>query len=788
MPTYRFLGDLTGYSQENNAILLHCSDDRVRVRFVSPQTVRITVGWQNQFYSGPDYALAHANLPAIEPQVVENVEAVSLKTDAIEVRIRRRPCRFAFYDGDGHLLNRDEPAFGLAQSGDEVACFKSLQPGERFYGLGEKIGALNRRGGKFVMCNTDTPEYTPRTDPLYQSQPFYLGELDGRAYGIFFNNTYRSIFNLGAGNHRLAYFSAEHGPLDYFFFAGPTLAEVIREYTALVGRMPLPPLWALGYQQCRWSYYPESTVRTLAQQFRDRRIPCDAIYLDIHYMHGYRCFTFDPERFPDPAKMLASLRQQGFRVVTIVDPGIKVNPGYAVYDSGVAGDHFIKFPDGERYTGDVWPGPSHFANFTRPETRHWWGDLHRDFLDKGVAGFWNDMNEPAVWGKDVPPLVQFDENGEKVGIKKIRNVFGHLMAQATYEGMRRHRPDQRPFILTRAGFSGTARYAASWTGDNTASFEHLELAIRLCLSMGLSGIPFTGADIGGFHDDPDAELFVRWMQVGAFTPLFRTHTVANSRSQEPWSFGEAAEAIVKTYIELRYRLLPYTYTAFREAASTGLPIMRPLFLEFPGDPQAHAAANSTTYLWGKHLLVAPVTRANQRTRQVYLPEGEWYDFWENRCYDGGQTICVKAPLQRLPLFVRAGAVLPMREVQQFTGEKPLKTLELHIFPGTEGESRLYEDDGESFEYERGQWRETAFHLSQPKPGEIVLRIASATGGYQPQERDLLLVLHGQSQAPARIEVDGKRLPARVVDFSAERGEVRFSMPDDGQEHVLRVTG
>ena len=438
--------------------------------------------------------------------------------------------------------------------------------------------------------------------------------------------------------------------------------------------------------------------------------------------------------------------------------------------------------------GDVWPGPSHFANFTRPQTRQWWGDLHRDFLDKGVAGFWNDMNEPAVWGKDVPPLVQFDEGDENVSIKKIRNVFGHLMTQATYEGVRRHRPNQRPFILTRAGFSGTARYAASWTGDNTASFEHLELAIRLCLSMGLSGIPFTGADVGGFHDEPDAELFVRWMQVGAFTPLFRAHTMVNTRGQEPWSFGEAAEAIIKNYIELHYRLLPYTYTVFQEAASSGLPIMRPLFLEFPGDAQAHAAENSTTYLWGKHLLVAPVTRANHRTRRVYLPEGTWFDFWENTPYTGGRTICIEAPLERLPLFVRAGTVLPMREVQQFVGETALKTLELHIFPGAEDESRLYEDDGESFDYQRGLWRETRYHLSQlaAGAGEMRLRITAATGDYQPQERDVLFVLHGQMQKPRRIELDGKRLPQRAVDFSAESSEVRFSMPDDGHDHEVRI--
>ncbi|MCG3156285.1 MAG: Oligosaccharide 4-alpha-D-glucosyltransferase [bacterium] len=784
MSQYRFLGNLTGIDFQKDGALLRCGDDLVRLTLLAPDLARITLAPEGRWHSGPDYAIARAEWPGATFTVAENATHVMLKTTALEIRILRSPCRLAFYDAGGNLLNQDEEAFGLGWEGKEVAVFKSLLAGERFYGLGEKTGGLDRRGSEWQMWNSDIPAYSDRTDPLYQSHPFFIGMRAGRGYGIFFNNTHRSFFNMGAGNHRVYSFRAEGGALDYFFFAGNTMKDIIRRYSELVGRMPLPPKWALGYQQCRWSYFPESEVRQLARTFREKKIPADVIYLDIHHMDGYRCFTFDAQRFPDPAGLLADLRQQGFKVVTISDPGIKVDPGYAVYESGLQGDHFIKFPDGQPYIGDVWPGPSHFTNYTKPESRAWWGDLHKDFLDKGIAGFWNDMNEPAVWGREAPLLVEFDENGRKVSIKKIHNVFGHLMAQATYEGLRRLRPQERPFILTRAGFAGTQRWAASWTGDNVASFEHLEVAIRMCQSMSVSGIPFVGADVGGFAETPTTELFVRWMQVGAFTPFFRTHTHINSPDQEPWSFGEWAEEVNRKYIELRYRLLPYTYTAFHQAAVEGVPIMRPLFLEFPEEAETYQGHNHTTYLWGNDMLVAPVTRAGERIRKVYLPAGTWYDFWENKTYAGGNYIYVDAPVEKLPLFVRAGAVLPMGEVLQYVEEKPLTQIDLHVYPGAERTSVLYEDDGRSFEYADGMMSLTSFKVTT-KAKNVTFSLAGRQGKYAPPARDYRIILHGQSNAPKLASLDAGKVAAADLSFEAGAGTVTVRLRDDGKAHTLR---
>ncbi len=780
MAQYQYLGNVTRLDREGSGVLLHCGADLVRLSFLTGDALRLTLARQGQWQEGVEYALAKIAWPGTNYTLTETATHFMLKTDALEVRIKRAPCRFAFYDARGNLLNQDDEAFGLAWDGNEVAAFKSLLEGEKFFGLGEKTGELDRRGREYTMWNTDDPAYTERTDPLYQSHPFFMGLREGRAYGIFFNNTYRSYFNLGAGNHRLYYFRAEGGPMSYFFFTGPNLQHILSRYSELVGRMPLPPKWALGYQQCRYSYHPESEVRRLAETFREKKIPADVIYLDIDYMDDYRCFTFDPKRFPDPGQLFADLQHLGFKVVTIVDPGIKADSGYAVYDSGVAGGHFLKYPDGQLYSGNVWPGKCHFTDYARAESRQWWGDLIGKFIAAGVAGIWNDMNEPSVWGREAPLLVQFDKDGSKTSLKEMRNLFGHLMAQATIEGLRRHRPHERPFLLTRAGFSGTQRYAASWTGDNVSTFEHLEIGIRLCLAMGLSGISFVGADVGGFAGASSPELMARWMQVGAFTPLFRTHTEVDTPDQEPWSFGEAMEDLNRGYIELRYRLLPYTYTQFQRASITGLPIMKPLFWEFPDDAETYQQHNQTTYLWGDDLLVAPVTREGERLRKVYLPKGKWVDFWENKAYEGGQYIFIDAPLEKLPLFVRGGAVIPMGEVQQYAGEKPDSLITLHVYPGENRESSWYEDDGKSLAYENGEWALTRFNFSV-KGKNLTLNISAREGKYIPAARDYRILLHSQAAAPKKITANRRKLGSNEFAFDNKTGTASVMIKDSGEK-------
>ncbi len=665
-----------------------------------------------------------------------------LATGRIRAEVELSPLRIHWYDGDRHFAS--DLAFMIHEE-HRVHVTRSLPEGEHCYGFGEKTGFLDKRGRRMEMWATDQGVMT-HTDPLYQSIPFYIGLRDGQAHGLFVDCTARSRFDMGFYDPAETATIEVHSPLyDAYVFAGPGMKDVVSRYTELTGRTPLPPMWSIAYHQCRYSYYPESKVREIAGLFREKQIPCDAIWLDIDYMDAYRVFTWDKERFPDPARMNADLAEQGFRVVTIVDPGTKVDHGWSVYQDGVAKGYFCKNPDGSVFVGKVWPGPSAFPDFLQEGTRRWWGDLLKiGYLDTGVAGIWNDMNEPANQArnefneKTLPYATRQGEDGRQVPHKDVHNAYGFRMCQATCEGLKRGAPERRPFVLTRSGYAGVQRYAAVWTGDNYSWWEGMADAMPLCLGLGLSGVAFVGGDVGGFGDNPSGELMARWMQLGAFTPFFRTHSCKGSRDQEPWSFGDRVEAICKEYIDLRYRLLPLWYTLFEEATRTGLPPMRPLVLEHQDDPET--AHISDQFLVGRDVLVAPVSQPGVTRRLVYLPEGTWYDFWTGEQHQGRQHVVAQAPLERLPLFVRAGAVLPMYPLMQHVGERPVDRLTLHVYPG-EGSFTLYEDEGE------GYGASSRTHVEVRPDG---VRIGTPAGGFVPAWQEVELVLHGVT-APVRVD-------------------------------------
>jgi alpha-glucosidase len=511
--------------------------------------------------------------------------------------------------------------------------------------------------------------------------------------------------------------------------------------------MPLPPLWALGYQQCRYSYYPESRVRRLADTFRQKRVPADAIWLDIHYLDNYKPFTWNHERFPDPKKMIGDLAREGFQLVTIVDPHPKKEPGYAPYDTGLAGGFFVKDKDGGVLTGNVWPSqaatdpqPSVFPDFSQSAARAWWGGLFRGLVDDGVAGIWNDMDEPSVFvpfSGTMPLDAVQDNEGQPATHQELHNVYGQLTTRATFDGLAALRPNERPFVLTRSSFAGGQRYAAVWTGDNTSDWAALRQSISTLLGMGVSGFGFVGTDVGGFVHTAPAELFTRWLQVSVFYPFMRTHTDLPNPDKEPWSFGEKFEAINKRTIELRYELLPYIYNALHQTAQTGLPAMRPLFVDFPDDEAL--AAMDDEFLFGSDLLVAPVVWEGSTNRAVYLPRGDWYDYWTGQRFSGGQTITASASLDILPLFVRAGAFIFRQPVVQYTGEMPGNPLCILIAPAPESDGSLYEDDGRSLNYAHGEFQERHFHQTR-SDSRITVDVTPAGGSYLPQSRALQLEL------------------------------------------------
>ncbi len=700
--------------------------------------VRVQAVKGNEEFNEFSYSVSNNNRKAIQILADEENECI-ISNAWFQIRINKFPLRLSFEKYDGTVINADEPAFGISWDGEEVCNYKTIQKDEIFTGMGEKTGPLNKAGRQYQHWNTDEFGYHQDTDPLYTSTPFYFAKNGKNWYGIFLDNTSRTTFNFGASNHRFSFFKADRGQMDYYFFHSDDPSEILKQYCHLTGFTPLPAKWSLGYQQCRYSYYPESEILNLAQNFRDRKIPADVLYLDIHYMDAYKVFTWHPERFSKAKEMLADLKKQGFKVVVIIDPGIKIEDGYSVMEDGIKEDVFLKYPDGEKYSGEAWPGKIYFPDFTKEKTRKWWAEYFQDLVNEGVDGFWNDMNEPAVWGKNVPDLVEFDYDGQKVNHKLAHNAYGMQMARATFEGAEKALKGKRPFVLTRSAFSGIQRYAAVWTGDNVSNQDHLFLGARLITQLGLVGVPFSGNDIGGFIGESDIPLFRRWIALGAFTPFYRGHTMINSRDAEPWSFGEEAEEIARNYISLRYKMMPYIYSCFYQHSQDGSPLNRALLLDFPQDENIFKGDFQNQYLFGPSLMVCPVGPYNSLLK-VYLPEGLWYDFFTDKHYEGEKEYIIECPNDKIPLFVREGAIIPMQNQVQNNIEHNDGELKLHLYKGeNDSEFVLYEDDGETFSYQEGSFNKRKISYAAKKSE---LSISSPEGSFKSEYKSVKLYLHG----------------------------------------------
>ncbi|MBI5476963.1 MAG: glycoside hydrolase family 31 protein [Ignavibacteriales bacterium] len=743
-------GNISGYNKIENGIVVSIPPSKMIISVIAPDIIRVRFSKDGIFDNDKSWAVNQTANTNPEYTISDSAESIQISTKQLVLKIDKTPCRISFYDTHGNLINRDDPVKGIAYAGEQISVWKEMPEDEHYFGFGEKAGSLEKKGKSYSNWNTDIPAYKADTDPLYQTIPFFYGIKKGITYGIFFDNTYYSFFNMGKESPNQYSFGATDGELNYYFIYGPKPNDVLQKYSSLTGHMPLPPRWSIGYQQCRWSYYPESKVREIASTFRKKQIPCDAIYLDIHYMDGYRCFTWDKERFPDPKQLVSDLAKDGFKMVVIIDPGIKKDSLYWVYNQGVQGDHFVKYPDGNYFTGTVWPGDCVFPDFIKNESRDWWGSLYKDLVGIGVKGFWNDMNEPSVFNgpnKTFPLDVIHDENGVKTDHRKNHNIYGMQMVRGSYEGLLKLNRNERPFVLTRANYAGGQRYAAAWTGDNISSWEHLEMAIPMCLNLSISGQPFVGTDIGGFVGSPSGELYTRWLQLGTFTPLMRTHTEINSKDQEPWSYGTEYEAINKYYIELRYKLLPYIYTQFYKASTDGIPIIRPLFFDYPEDQDTYW--RDKEFLFGDAFLVAPVLWEGAIKREVRLPEGEWYNYWTDEKIVGPKYVTIEAPISKIPLFVKAGSIIPTQQVVQFSDQEPINPLTIDIYPAIQSASILYEDDGKSFNFRNGGYCLRTFDLKQNKKGYNIT-LHQSEGNYKPASRNLVIRLHDQKEKPTKV--------------------------------------
>jgi alpha-glucosidase len=727
------LGNAETAELQNGTLVIKTANALARIMVYSETIIRICITKGSKL---PDESFAVIEQPLDRFTYQKLGDTIEVTTSALKLVINQSPLRFSFFTADGQPLSEDDSRFGTTWQGERVINYRKLYADEKFIGLGEKEGNLNRRGSHYVNWNTDAALHTITTDPLYKTFPFYIGLHSGLLYGLFFDNTHKSYFDFGATtDEQMSWFGADGGDMNYYFFGAQSMREILQDYTWLTGRMEMPPLWSLGYQQCRWSYMSAKEVLDVARKFRERNIPADVMYCDIDYMDDYKIFTWNKETFADPKAMLDELKAMNFKLVTIVDPGIKIEEGYPEYEEGVAKNYFATYPNGEKYIGSVWPGRCHFPDFFNAEVREWWGASFKALTNPGVDGFWNDMNEPAAWGQNMPSIVKFGEHY----MSEVRNAYGMQMARATYNGTKRILGNKRPFILTRAAYAGTQRYSAVWTGDNAGTDEHMLFGQRLVNSLGLTGMSLIGVDIGGFMGNPTPELMVRWNSLGVYTPMFRNHAALGMSMREPWQWGEEYEGIIRKDIEQRYKLLPYIYSGFYQSHKTGLPLSRTLAIDYTHDENIFDIKYHNQFLFGDAVLVAPVISTEQ-SLDVYLPPSDWYRLNSDEKFTGGQVINTHAPLTDLPVFVKAGGIIPMQNVIQSTSDVSDGILFIHIWNGTEAtEFAYYEDDGSSYDYEHGTYYKRAIRFD-PSAREVILD--EVEGSFVSKYRVIQVVLHG----------------------------------------------
>ncbi len=725
----------------------------LRIEFIEPGIPVVT--WTPGQLPAPGFVLIERRASSVDVERAETSRGWELTTRDGRVVVFPDGT-VAWFDSEGEERMRVAPPERGASTHGWLLRHSLPEEGA-VYGLGQRTTPLNLRGGAFRLWNSEPRgHYGPGDDPIYMSIPFYSVVSPERIVGVLVDNASESFI----GFRREGEIEVRGGAARLVLMTG-TLPEIIEIYTRLTGRPAMPPKWSLGYHQCRWSYQNEDEVRELVKGFEDLKLPVSAVHLDIHYMDGYRVFTADPERFPDMKRLSDFLHEKGIRLVTIMDPGVKVDTEYPVYREALEGDHLLKTPDGKVVTGPVWPGTCAFPDFTRKETRRWWGDHYRQVVEWGVDGVWHDMNEPAVftaWGDSTLPVtVRHDFDGRGGDHTEGHNLFALLENRSAFEGLLRQRPDRRPWIVSRSGWAGNQRYAWNWTGDCESTWWTVHQTVRLALALGLSGIPYTGPDIGGFSGNPDAELYTRWFQLSAFLPFFRTHSAAFVKRREPWSFGEETTNIVRSYLEMRYRLMPYWYTLAREAHRTGAPLVRPLFWNDFSNTDLWEVDDQ--FLLGDGLLVAPILEPQAASRVVLLPAGLWHPLAGGTALRGDRSVELEVALEEIPVFVRGGTVLPMDNQGRD---------ELHLYPDENGVGKgvRFVDDGDGYGDHRTEHWAFETHPGEGEEEPSAVLSLSVDGDYLPKNTDLHVFVHGTSLLELRFR-------GNTLDFS--EGTCRISL-------------
>lgn len=704
-------GPFISLDKEQNSFRFTFTNSQLEVCFIAEDIVRVS--WLPGEPPIP-YAIVKKDWQPVPCSLTEKRNEWVLSSSAINLSVRLDGS-LEFRNQDGKVLRSSlPPQYALNNHGQVIQWVDRAKEEKQaaYYGLGERAAPLNLRGQSYRMWNTDPKgNYSTGKDPLYICIPTYISLHSRGGYLIFYENSYPAWFSFKEEpieNHPCIETQFEGGMLRYYFIPTP-LERALQRYTELTGRPPLPPKWALGYHQSRWGYKSQSEITEIVNQFKQYDLPLSAVHLDIDYMEGYRVFTINQNAFPDLKALSSELLNQGVHLVTIIDPAVKCDPNYFLFLDGLKKNCFCSLPNGFLLKAPVWAGWSAFPDFTDPEVRSWWGDHYAKWLDLGVSGFWHDMNEPSAFtltgDLTLPLQTRHALEGQKGNHLQAHNLYGLLMNRAGYEALRRHRPDKRPWLLSRSGWAGVGRYAWCWTGDCESSWQSLRQTIPTTLGMGLSGIPFSGPDIGGFSGSPTPELYLRWFQMAAFLPFFRTHSAFETPPREPWRFDEKTLEIIKKFLRIRYQLIPYLYTLAWESTQTGFPLIRPLFWVQESEPDFWSVDDE--FLLGKDILVAPIVTEGATSRRVKIPNGKWFDYWTEEKFIGPTEIEIPSFLDTIPVYIRASSILPL-QVE--------RNLQLHVYPDDFGKGLLFSDEGDGY----GEWRLDEFSYLYEN-GKLVIR-------------------------------------------------------------------
>jgi alpha-glucosidase len=738
--------DMVDFAMDSGAV--------ARVQMMAPDLVRVRVNPSGTFSTLVSGAIAPSGLSAPGTVITDTPSASFLQTAQMLVAIQKQPLQIFMVRSDGSLIFADlANSVGWDSVSGLIFAQKFAPATEHYFGLGMLGGPLDRRGRQFVLANQSVAAYGEFSDPLYASYPFYYGLNNGLAYGVFLDNPAAPFFNMDSNQFNgVVTFGAAQGELDYYVMAGPDPAQVANTYGELTGFPPVPPKWTLGYHQSGFGYRSEAQILTTAQTFRSSAIPCDALYFDLFYENNLNIFSYDPVAFPTPQSMNQTLDTSGFKRVAIFDSALNVaDPLYSPLSSS---GFFLGDGTGKSLVATTFIGPASFLDFSQTQVRNWYEPWLGSFLRSGINAVWNDMDEP--WANYIPNAV-YGFDGSPHTDLQARNVYALQQASASYAAQQQTNPNIRPWVLTAPGYSGIQRYAAGFSGDTLSTFDSLRVSLQISLHMGLSGQAQFGHDVGGFLGSPTPELYIRWLEFCSFVPFFRTHSFDLIAPREPWTYGEPYTSMARSIINQHYRLLPYLYTLAESTSRTGAPILAPLVYYFPADAQTYT--QDQEFMLGPSLLVAPVIQQGASTRSVYLPAGSnWIDYYSDSNFSGGQTVTASAPLERIPLFVRAGAILTEGPQIQFVDDQSAApAVILDVYPGPDSSFTLYEDNGSTLDYQSGAFLRTQIAKAATSTGTL-LQITKQTGSWVAPPRPIWATMHSVATAPSTISLNGKALP------------------------------